>query len=64
MKILSLWKYDHFFFVQLTVAYFTKEVKSLLAKRPLKNHGRFASLELTSLVKEATGVYASTYNHV
>ena len=37
-----------------TVASFTKEVNSRLAKRALKTNGRLANLELTSLVKEAT----------
>ena len=37
------------------VASFTMEVNSRLAKRPLKTNGRWANLELTSLVKEATG---------
>ena len=40
----------------LPVASFTKEVNPRLAKRPLKTNGRLANLELTSLVKEATGV--------
>ena len=34
---------------------FTQEVNTGLAKRPLKTNGRSANLELTSLVKEATG---------
>ena len=34
-----------------TVAYFNPRI----AKRPLKINGRLANLELTSLVKEATG---------
>ena len=37
------------------VASFTKEVNPQLAKRPLKANGHLANLELTSLVKEATG---------
>ena len=37
------------------VASFTKEVNPWLAKRPLQTNGRLANLELTSLVKEATG---------
>ena len=34
---------------------FYKEVNPRLAKRPLETNGRSANLELTSLVKEATG---------
>ena len=41
----------------LTVASFSKEVNPRLAKRPLKINGRLADLELTSVVKEATGVW-------
>ena len=37
------------------VAAFTKEVNPGLAKRPLKTNGRLDNLELTSLVKGATG---------
>ena len=37
---------------------FTKEVNRRLAKRPLKTNGRLVNLELTSLVKEATGIKA------
>ena len=36
---------------------FTKEVNPRLAKRPLKINGRWANLELTSLVREATDGY-------
>ena len=39
----------------LSVASFTKEVNSILAKRPLVFNGRLANRGLTSLVKEATG---------
>ena len=39
-----------------SVASFTKKVNSQLAKRPLKTDGRLANRELTSLVKEATGI--------
>ena len=35
----------------------TKEINPRLAKRPLKTNGRLVNLELTSLVKEATGAY-------
>ena len=38
------------------VAYFTKEVNSRLAKRPLVFNGHLANRGLTSLVKEATEV--------
>ena len=38
------------------VASLTKEVNSRLANRQFKTNGRSANLELTSLVKEATGV--------
>ena len=41
-----------------SVASFTKEVNSRLAKCPLKTNGHLANHELTSLVKEATGVTA------
>ena len=41
--------------IKQPVASFTKEVNSRLAKRPLVFNGRLANLELTSLVKEATG---------
>ena len=41
------------------VASFTKEINSRLAKHPLKTNGHLANLELTSLVKEATGDKAS-----
>ena len=37
------------------VASFTKEVNLWLTKRPLKTSGHLANLELTSLLKEATG---------
>ena len=36
------------------VAYFTDEVNSSLAKRPLNFNGGLAKLELTSLIKLAT----------
>ena len=39
-----------------SVAYFTKEVTSRLAKRPLVFNGRLANRGLTSLAKEVTGV--------
>ena len=39
------------------VASFTKEVNRPLAKRPLVFNGRLANRELTSLVKEATGLH-------
>ena len=39
------------------VASFTKEVNLQLAKCPLKTNGRLANRRLTSLVKEATGIY-------
>ena len=42
--------------IKLPVASFTKEVNPWLAKHPLKTNGCLANLELTSLVKEATGV--------
>ena len=48
-----------FFFTPLCerpVASFTKEVNPWLAKCPLKTNGHLSNLELTSLVKEATGV--------
>ena len=48
--------------VSIPVASFTKEVNPRLAKRPLKTNGRLANLELTSLVKEATG-YVSWWRH-
>ena len=38
------------------VTSFTKEVNPRLAKRPLITNACLANLELTSLVKEATGV--------
>ena len=38
------------------MASFTKEVNRRLAKRPLKTNGRLTNRQLTSLVKEATGV--------
>ena len=38
------------------MAPFIKEVNWRLAKHPLKTNGRLANLQLTSLVKEATGV--------
>ena len=38
------------------VASFTKEVNWRLTKRPLKTNGRLANHQLTSLVKEATGI--------
>ena len=41
--------------VMSLVAAFTKEVNPGLAKRPLKTNGRLVNLELTSLVKGATG---------
>ena len=41
---------------QTPVAYFTKEVNSRLAKRPLVYIGRLANRGLTSLVKEATDI--------
>ena len=41
----------------LPVASFTKEVSPRLVKRPLKINGYLANVELSSLVKEATGVY-------
>ena len=47
--------------VQIPVASFTKEVNWRLAKRPLKTNGRLANHQLTSLVKEATGVPLSTW---
>ena len=39
------------------VASFTKEVNLQLAKCPLKTNGHLANRRLTSLVKEATGIY-------
>ena len=39
------------------MASFTKEVNPSLASRPLKINGRLANCELTSLVKEATGMW-------
>ena len=42
------------------MASFIKEVDLRLAKRPLKTNGRLANLELTSLVKEATGICVAT----
>ena len=44
-----------------TVASFTKEVNSRLAKRPLKTNRRLANRGLTSWAKEATEVYPSAY---
>ena len=41
----------------MTVASFTKEVNPRLAKCLLEPNGRLPDLELTSLVKEATGAY-------
>ena len=41
------------------MASFIKEVNPQLAKRPLKTNGHLANLELTSLLKEATGVHLS-----
>ena len=38
-----------------TVASFTKEVNSILARRPLVFHGRLTYRGLTSLAKGATG---------
>ena len=43
--------------IWLSVASFTKEVNQRLANCPLKTNGRLANHGLTSLVKEATGVY-------
>ena len=40
---------------KFSVAFFTKEVNLWLAECPLKTNGSLANLELTSLVKEATG---------
>ena len=40
------------------MASFTKEVNPRLAKCPLKTNGHLANLELTSLVKEATGMWS------
>ena len=37
------------------VAYFTKDVNSRLAKRPLETNRRLGNRWLTSLVKQATG---------
>ena len=45
--------------ILIPVAYFTKEDNSRLAKHPLVFNGRLANRELTSLVKEATGVTGS-----
>ena len=42
----------------LTVVPFTKEVNPRLAKRPLVFNGHLANRGLTSLVKEATGVFS------
>ena len=42
-----------------SVASLTKQVNLPLAKRPLKTKGRLANLGLTSLVKEAIGVWRS-----
>ena len=42
------------------VASFTKEVNPRLDKRPLKINRRLANRRLTSLVKEATGVYVAS----
>ena len=44
------------------MASFTKEVNPRLAKRPLKTNGILAKLELTSLIKEATGLKHITDN--
>ena len=45
-----------------TVASFTKEVNPRLAKRPLNISGHLANLELTSFVKEATGLHMFVVN--
>ena len=47
----------------IPVASLTDGVNPRLAKRPLKTNGRLANLELTSLVKEATGVFCFVHNH-
>ena len=44
----------------VSVFYFTKEVNPRLIKRSLKTNGRLANLELTSLVKKASGVMEKT----
>ena len=41
------------------MASFAKEVNLWLAKCPLKTNGRLANLRLTSLVKEATNLWAA-----
>ena len=45
-----------------SVASFTKEVNSQLAKRPLKTNGRLANCGLTSLVKEVIDVYSTLWH--
>ena len=47
--------------LQLPVTSFTKEVYERLAKRPLIFNGRLANRQLTSLIKEATGVNELIY---
>ena len=47
--------------MHLPAASFTKEVNWQLAKRPLIFNGRFANRQLTSVVKEATGVNELIY---
>ena len=43
----------------IPVSSFTEDVNSRLAKGPLQINGRLADLELTSLVKEDTGIIKS-----
>ena len=43
------------------MASFAKEVNWRFAKRPLKTNGRLANRGLTSLVKEATGIFVKRF---
>ena len=46
----------HWVIHETALASFTKEDNPRLAKRPSKINGRLTNLELTSLVKDGTGV--------